>query len=127
MRQHMSRRAWFCGVSALGLAGINERTAFLTFYSHTMTQRVTNNSPMRMIDRVGQLGIYLDNAPNGDFGVSSQYIPVGAEAMALAHSGAQKFRRSAVSYDHTVCLLQKVRNLFFYASVSTERMCSVAG
>jgi len=47
---------------------INERTAFLTFYSHTMTQRVTNNGPMRVIDRVGQLGIYFDTAPNGDFG-----------------------------------------------------------
>ena len=47
---------------------LSERTAFVTFYSHTVTQRVTNNGPLRVIDRVGELGIYLDLAPNGDFG-----------------------------------------------------------
>ena len=47
---------------------MTERTAFLTFYSHTVTQRVINNGRLRVIDRVGQLGVYLDATPNGDFG-----------------------------------------------------------
>ena len=46
----------------------SERTAFLSFYSDTVTKRVINNGPMRTIDRDGTLGIYLDAAPNGDFG-----------------------------------------------------------
>lgn len=49
-------------------ADLNERTALLTFYSDTQTQRVITNGPLRVIDRTGQFGIYLDGAPNGEFG-----------------------------------------------------------
>ena len=54
--------------AALALGGdLSERTARFTFFSDTATQRVTTNGPLRVIDRTGTLGIYLDDAPNGDW------------------------------------------------------------
>jgi hypothetical protein len=45
----------------------NEATALFTFYSETVRERVTNNGPLQIIDRVGTMTIYLDTSPNGDF------------------------------------------------------------
>jgi hypothetical protein len=45
----------------------NETTAILTFYNDTFTERVINNGPMRIINRVGTTTIYLDTSPDGDF------------------------------------------------------------
>jgi hypothetical protein len=45
----------------------NETTALLTFYSGTTTLRVTNNGPLRIVNREGTLTIYLNDKPNGDF------------------------------------------------------------
>lgn len=53
--------------TTIATGDVSEQTALLTFYSDTVTQRVINNGPMRVIDRVGTLGLYLDPAVNGDF------------------------------------------------------------
>ncbi len=45
----------------------NETTALLTFYNDTLTERVINNGPLRIINRVGTTTIYLDTTPDGDF------------------------------------------------------------
>jgi hypothetical protein len=45
----------------------NEATALLTFYSDTFAERVINNGPLQIIDRVGTMTIYLDTSPNGNF------------------------------------------------------------
>jgi hypothetical protein len=47
---------------------LSERSALLTFYNHTATERVINNGPMRVIDRSGETTFYLNTAPAGDFG-----------------------------------------------------------
>jgi hypothetical protein len=46
---------------------LSERSALLTFYNHTTTERVINNGPMRAIDRSGEATFYLDTTPEGDF------------------------------------------------------------
>ena len=46
---------------------LSERTALLTFYNHTTTERVLNNGSMRVIDRSGEATFYLDTTPDGDF------------------------------------------------------------
>jgi hypothetical protein len=46
---------------------LSETTALLTFYSHTLTERVINNGPMRMIDRTGEVAFYITTTPHGDF------------------------------------------------------------
>jgi hypothetical protein len=45
----------------------NETTALFTFFNDSVAVRITNNGPIRIIDRVGTTTIYLDTAPNGDF------------------------------------------------------------
>src|SRR5262245_262151 len=45
----------------------NETTARFTFFNDTVTERVINNGPMRIINRVGTTVIYLNVAPNGNF------------------------------------------------------------
>lgn len=45
----------------------NETTALFTFFNDTVTERVINNGPMRIINRVGTTTIYLDTTPDGDF------------------------------------------------------------
>jgi hypothetical protein len=59
------------GIDAAAITGpggaLSERTALLTFYSHTITERVINNGPTRVIDRKGEITLYLDTTPEGDF------------------------------------------------------------
>jgi hypothetical protein len=45
----------------------NESTALLTFYTDTVTNRVINNGPVRIISRTGRLTIYHDPSANGNF------------------------------------------------------------
>jgi len=46
---------------------LSERSALLTFYSHTTVERVINNGPMRVIDRSGEATFYFNTTPAGDF------------------------------------------------------------
>ena len=46
---------------------LSEQSAMLTFYSHTIPDRVINNGPMRVIDRTGEVTFYLDTTPQNDF------------------------------------------------------------
>jgi hypothetical protein len=45
----------------------NESTARLSFYADTVTVRVTNNGPLRIISRDGTVTVYNDPAANGNF------------------------------------------------------------
>lgn len=46
----------------------NETAALFTFYSDNVTTRVTNNGPLRIINREeGTFTIYFDGSPNGNF------------------------------------------------------------
>jgi hypothetical protein len=45
----------------------NESTARLSFYQDTVTRRVTNNGPLRIISRDGTATLYNDPAANGNF------------------------------------------------------------
>jgi len=45
----------------------NETTALFTFYNDTVAERVINNGPIRIINRVGTTTIYLDTTPDGNF------------------------------------------------------------
>jgi hypothetical protein len=49
-------------------AVLSEQSALLSFYSHTNTDRVINNGPMRVIDRSGEVTFYLNPTPAGNFG-----------------------------------------------------------
>lgn len=55
------------GIELFNAGPQNETTALLTFYNDTFTERVINNGPLRIINRVGTTTIYLDAAPDGDF------------------------------------------------------------
>ena len=46
---------------------ITEATAFLTFYNDTTTERVTNNGPIRVIDRTGTGTVYFDDLAFASF------------------------------------------------------------
>ena len=46
---------------------LSERTARFSFFVDTVNVRVINNGPLRVIDRAGTMGIYLESAPNGDW------------------------------------------------------------
>jgi hypothetical protein len=46
---------------------LSEQSALLTFYSHTLTERVTNSGPLRVIDRTGEVTFYFTATPHGDF------------------------------------------------------------
>jgi hypothetical protein len=48
-------------------AAENESTARLSFYQDTVTRRVTNNGPLRIISRDGTATLYNDPAANGNF------------------------------------------------------------
>jgi hypothetical protein len=48
-------------------AAENESTARLSFYQDTVTRRVTNNGPLRIITRDGTATLYNDPAANGNF------------------------------------------------------------
>jgi hypothetical protein len=60
------------GVDTAAITGpggtLSEQTALLTFYSHTTTERVINNGPMRAIDRKGEITFYFNTSPKGNFG-----------------------------------------------------------
>ena len=45
----------------------NETTALFTFYNILTTQRVINNGPFRIVNRIGTSTIYLDTTPNQNF------------------------------------------------------------
>ena len=56
------------GVEPIFNPGVqNETTALFTFYSDTVAERLINNGPLQIFDRVGTMTIYLDTAPNGNF------------------------------------------------------------
>ncbi len=58
------------GVASDALAAggdLSEATARFTFYVDTVNTRVINNGPLRVIDRAGVMGIYLDTTPNGNW------------------------------------------------------------
>jgi hypothetical protein len=46
---------------------LSETSALLTCYSHTLTQRVVNSGPIRVIDRTGEVTFYYTTTPHGDF------------------------------------------------------------
>jgi hypothetical protein len=46
---------------------LTEKSALLTFYTDTTTERVLNNGPLRVIDRKGEITFYLNTTPAGDF------------------------------------------------------------
>lgn len=46
----------------------NETTALFTFYSDiSVAERLINNGPLQIFDRVGTMTIYLDTTPDGNF------------------------------------------------------------
>lgn len=45
-----------------------EQSALLTFYSHTNTDRLINNGPIRVIDRSGEVTFCVNATPAGNFG-----------------------------------------------------------
>jgi hypothetical protein len=53
----------------LASAGVTltEKSALLTFYTDTTTERVINVGSMRVIDRKGEITFYLNSTPAGDF------------------------------------------------------------
>lgn len=46
---------------------MSEQSALLTFYSDTITERVLTTGPMRAINRSGEVTIYLNMTPTGNF------------------------------------------------------------
>jgi hypothetical protein len=62
---------------------LSETTALLTFYSHTLTERVINNGPMRVIDRTGEVTFYFTATPHGDF-TRPDTLRVGTPLMVAA-------------------------------------------
>jgi hypothetical protein len=53
--------------SIFGPGPQNETTALFTFYNDSVTERVIDNGPIRIFNRVGTTTIYLDTTPDGDF------------------------------------------------------------
>jgi len=73
------------GTSAITAPGaaLSEQSALLTFYSHTNTDRVINNGPMRVIDRSGEVTFYMNSTPAGNFG-QPETLRQGAAVMVAA-------------------------------------------
>ncbi|MEW6210794.1 MAG: hypothetical protein AB1631_20685 [Acidobacteriota bacterium] len=64
----------------------NETTALLTFFNDTVAERVINNGPIRIINRVGTTTIYLDTTPDGDFNNPDSFrdgLPVQTSVLRL--------------------------------------------
>jgi hypothetical protein len=64
----------------------NETTALFTFYNDTVAERVINNGPIRIINRVGTSTIYLDTTPDGDFNNPDSFrdgLPVQTSVLRL--------------------------------------------
>lgn len=65
---------------------ISEVNALLTFYNDTTTQQVTNNGPMRIIDRTGTSAIYYDEAGNNSFSTPDNFRKgTAVQVSALRH------------------------------------------
>jgi hypothetical protein len=64
--------SYFKGLDTAAITGpgatLSEGSALLTFYNHTVVERVINNGPMRVIDRSGEATFYFNTTPAGDFG-----------------------------------------------------------
>lgn len=75
------------GIDTAAITGpggaLSERTALVTFYSHTNTERVINNGSMRVLDRKGEITFYLDTTPEGDFS-RPETLRQGVAVMAAA-------------------------------------------
>src|SRR5439155_5818789 len=57
----------------------NETTAVFTFFNDTATERVINNGPIRIINRVGTTTIYFNPSANATFVVPNSFqngVPV---------------------------------------------------
>jgi hypothetical protein len=64
---HYGYLSYIGGIAAFSGAAENEATALFTFFAAASTPRVIANGPMRVVTRVGQLTIYRDASPDGDF------------------------------------------------------------
>jgi hypothetical protein len=64
---HYGYLSYVSGLAAFSGTAQNETTALFTFYADAATPRVIANGPLRVITRVGQLTIYRDSSPDGDF------------------------------------------------------------
>jgi hypothetical protein len=64
---HYGYLSYIAGLAAFSGAAENEATALFTFFAEASTPRVIVNGPMRIVTRVGQLTIYRDTSPDGDF------------------------------------------------------------
>jgi hypothetical protein len=64
-------------------ATLSEQSALLSFYSHTNTDRVINNGPMRVINRSGEVTFYLNGTPAGNFADAGTFRQ-GTAVMAAA-------------------------------------------
>jgi hypothetical protein len=51
----------------------NEMTARFSFFTEASTTEMINNGKLLIVDRTGTTTIYLDDVPNGDFGVQSTF------------------------------------------------------
>jgi hypothetical protein len=99
---------------------LSESTALLTFYNHTVTERVINNGPMRTIDRAGEATFYLTATPHGDFthpDTLRDGTPVMAATLRLEAVIDTQTGSFAVHFDYTV-----VRNQPFTLAGATYRL-----
>jgi len=72
--------------SVFGPGPQNEATALFTFYSDTTAERITNNGPIRVIERTGTMTIYLDTTPDGDFANPDSFrdgVPIQTSGLRL--------------------------------------------
>lgn len=99
---------------------LSESTALLTFYNHTITQRVINNGPMRVIDRTGEATFYLTTTPHGDFthpDTLRDGTPVMTAALSLEANIDTLTGAFAVHFDCTIA-----RNQPFTIAGTTYRL-----
>jgi hypothetical protein len=64
---HYGYLSYIGGLSAFAGPAENETTALFTFFSDAATPRVIANGPLRIVTRIGELTIYRDASPDGDF------------------------------------------------------------
>jgi hypothetical protein len=70
---HYGYLSYVSGLSAFSGMAQNETAALFTFYAEAATPRVIANGPMRIVTRVGQLSIYRDASPDGDFAKAESF------------------------------------------------------
>jgi hypothetical protein len=64
----------------------NETTALFTFFNDTVIERVIDNGPIRIINRVGTSTIYLDTTPDGNFANPDSFrdgVPIQTSVLRL--------------------------------------------